>query len=171
MRTPCSNPSPDTGSSIALFCRIGGGIYTKAADVGADLSGKNEYGLEEDDKRNPAYIAGNVVDNANDIAGMGADLFGSFAEATCVTLVLVASSHDLQSSWMTLMYPVLVYFLGIVVEIVTCTLRNFIYRVHDGFGAVEKALKGILTLSTVLMSPVAVALRWWLWLPSYRSSR
>merc|ERR1712178_571420 len=81
------------GSSIALFGRVGGGIYTKAADVGADLSGKNDYGLEEDDYRNPACIADNVGDNVGDIAGMGADLFGSFAESTCAALVLAASSH------------------------------------------------------------------------------
>merc|ERR1740138_272378 len=76
------------GSSIALFGRVGGGIYTKAADVGADLSGKNEYGMEEDDPRNPACIADNVGDNVGDIAGMGADLFGSFAESTVAALVL-----------------------------------------------------------------------------------
>merc|ERR1719230_2084081 len=74
------------GSSIALFGRVGGGIYTKAADVGADLSGKNDYGLEEDDYRNPGCIADNVGDNVGDIAGMGADLFGSFAESSCAAL-------------------------------------------------------------------------------------
>jgi len=79
------------GSSIALFGRVGGGIYTKAADVGADLSGKNEWGLDEDDYRNPACIADNVGDNVGDIAGMGADLFGSFAESTCAALVLAAA--------------------------------------------------------------------------------
>ena len=118
--------------------------------MGADLSGTNEYGLEEDDERNPACIAGNARDNVGDIAGIGADLFGSFAEATCVALVPVASANDLQGSRKTLMYPVLILFLGIVVGIVMLTLRNVIHRVHDEFGAVEKAPKGILTISPYL---------------------
>ena len=81
-----------------IVARVGGGSYSKASDVGADLSGKNDYGLEEDDYRNPACIADNVGDNVGDIAGMGADLFGPFAEATCVALDLVASSPDLKHS-------------------------------------------------------------------------
>merc|ERR1719378_1598943 len=101
------------GSSIALFGRVGGGIYTKAADVGADLSGKNEFGMDEDDPRNPACIADNVGDNVGDIAGMGADLFGSFAESTCAALVLAASSPDLRHSWAGQMYPLLISSAGI----------------------------------------------------------
>merc|ERR1719191_1492215 len=87
------------GSSIALFGRVGGGIYTKAADVGADLSGKNDYGMDEDDYRNPACIADNVGDNVGDIAGMGADLFGSFAESSCAAMVLAAASPALAANW------------------------------------------------------------------------
>jgi len=145
------------GSSIALFGRVGGGIYTKAADVGADLSGKNDYGLEEDDYRNPACIADNVGDNVGDIAGMGADLFGSFAESTCAALVLAASSPDLKQSWCSLMYPVLISSTGIVVGLLTLLVQSAMYPVRE-MPDVEKALKGILVISTVLMTPVVVVL-------------
>jgi Na+/H+-translocating membrane pyrophosphatase len=76
------------GSTVALFCRVGGGIYTKAADVGADLVGKILKNIPEDSPENPATIADNVGDNVGDIAGMGSDLFGSFAESTCAALVI-----------------------------------------------------------------------------------
>lgn len=80
------------GSTVALFGRVGGGIYTKAADVGSDLAGKNVQGLPEDSPDNPGVIADNVGDNVGDIAGMGADLFGSLAESTCAALVVGATS-------------------------------------------------------------------------------
>jgi Na+/H+-translocating membrane pyrophosphatase len=83
------------GSTVALFGRVGGGIYTKAADVGSDLAGKVVQGLEEDDPSNPGVIADNVGDNVGDIAGMGSDLFGSLAESTCAALVVSATSSGL----------------------------------------------------------------------------
>mmetsp|Transcript_8149 Transcript_8149/g.17819 ORF Transcript_8149/g.17819 Transcript_8149/m.17819 type:complete len:720 (+) Transcript_8149:87-2246(+) len=148
------------GSSVALFGRVGGGIYTKAADVGADLSGKNDYGLEEDDYRNPACIADNVGDNVGDIAGMGADLFGSFAESTCAALVLAAAAPGLKDEWCSLMYPVLITSCGIVVGLITLIINPLFYPVKE-FPSVEKALKGILVISTVLMTPLVIALSKW----------
>merc|ERR1719387_2121119 len=145
------------GSSIALFGRVGGGIYTKAADVGADLSGKNEFGMDEDDPRNPACIADNVGDNVGDIAGMGADLFGSFAEATCAALVLASSSSALAASWTSVMYPLLISSVGIVVGVLTLLLSGCFYPVKQ-LPDVEKALKGVLVISTVLMTPAVIAL-------------
>merc|ERR1712050_686360 len=147
------------GSCIALFGRVGGGIYTKAADVGADLSGKNDWNLEEDDYRNPGCIADNVGDNVGDIAGMGADLFGSFAEATCAALVLAAAS-PLKSNWCSLMYPVMISSTGIVVGIMTLVLQKMMRPVKSMLD-VEPALKAILVISTVLMTPVVIALSYY----------
>merc|ERR1719361_2414219 len=116
------------GSCIGLFGRVGGGIYTKAADVGADLVGKVEQGMDEDDPRNPAWIADNVGDNVGDIAGMGADLFGSFAEASCATLVIAAqtgglSPHEssIYRNWGYVAFPLLISCSGIV----ACFLTSF----------------------------------------------
>merc|ERR1719199_1270475 len=151
------------GSSIALFGRVGGGIYTKAADVGADLAGKNDFDLPEDDYRNPGCIADNVGDNVGDIAGMGADLFGSFAESTCAALVLAAASPDLRKhGWSAIMYPVLISSTGIIVGIVTLLIEGTLYPVkNEDPQTVEKALKGILNISTGLMTPVVVGLSYY----------
>jgi K(+)-stimulated pyrophosphate-energized sodium pump len=135
------------GSSVALFGRVGGGIYTKAADVGADLVGKVEKGIPEDDPRNPATIADNVGDNVGDIAGMGADLFGSVAEATCAALVIGATATALSGDLNTLLYPVLISAVGIPVSLLT----SLFARVNKG-DSVEGVLKKQLWISTILMA-------------------
>ncbi len=106
--------------SIALFARVGGGIYTKAADVGADLVGKVEAGIPEDDPRNPATIADNVGDNVGDVAGMGADLFGSYVATVLATIVLGQEtvSHDKFGGFAPILLPMLIAGTGIIFSMI-----------------------------------------------------
>jgi len=147
------------GSTVALFGRVGGGIYTKAADVGADLAGKVEAGLREDDHRNPAVIADNVGDNVGDIAGMGADLFGSFAESATATMVISAQSPSLYSSWPAMSFPLVLSATGIVVCFFTSFVATHLIKVKRQQD-VEPSLKRQLLVSTFLMTPVAFVLAW-----------
>ena len=143
------------GSAMALFGRVGGGIYTKAADVGADLVGKVENDLNEDSPRNPATIADNVGDNVGDIAGMGSDLFGSFAESTCACLVLIASTPGLiipdgiNFDTNVLAYPLMISAAGIVGCFFTSVFGIHIYKVNS-FPRIQRALNIQLLLSTIL---------------------
>jgi len=128
--------------SIALFARVGGGIYTKAADVGADLVGKVEAGIPEDDPRNPATIADNVGDNVGDVAGMGADLFGSYVATVLATMVLGQEtvSSDNFGGYAPILLPMLIAGVGILFSIV----GTWFVRISDNAGIntanVQKAL-------------------------------
>ena len=139
-------------SSVAMFGRVGGGIYTKAADVGADLAGKVVRGLPEDDQRNPATIADLVGDNVGDVAGMGSDLFGSFAEATCAALVVSASSLELVADgWTALMFPLLVSSCGVLVCMACSFIATHIAPPRKERD-VERVLKTQLLATTFAMS-------------------
>jgi inorganic pyrophosphatase len=144
------------GSSIAMFGRVGGGIYTKAADVGADLAGKVVHGIPEDDPRNPATIADNVGDNVGDVAGMGSDLFGSFGEASCAALVVIAASckfgaDKADPTWHQLMYPLAISATGILVCLVISFVATHIRPVRKE-SDVETVLKWQLALTTLFIT-------------------
>jgi K(+)-stimulated pyrophosphate-energized sodium pump len=124
--------------SIALFARVGGGIYTKAADVGADLVGKVEAGIPEDDVRNPATIADNVGDNVGDVAGMGADLFGSYVATMLATMVLGREivSPDMFGGIAPILLPMVIAGLGLIFSIVGAAF----VRIKNETDSVQKAL-------------------------------
>lgn len=125
--------------SIALFARVGGGIYTKAADVGADLVGKVEAGIPEDDVRNPATIADNVGDNVGDVAGMGADLFGSYVATILATMVLgqeIDASGDGFGGLSPILLPMVIAGIGLVFSII----GTFFVRVSGENSSVQNAL-------------------------------
>ena len=142
------------GSSIALFARVSGGIFTKAADVGADLVGKVEQGIPEDDPRNPAVIADNVGDNVGDVAGMGADLFGSCAESTCAALVIgaVAFATNLEA----LLFPILISAVGIPISLLTMFTAQ-VKKEED----VAPALKRLLIVATGLSAVAMYFVSMW----------
>jgi len=124
--------------SIALFARVGGGIYTKAADVGADLVGKVEAGIPEDDVRNPATIADNVGDNVGDVAGMGADLFGSYVATILATMVLGQEIKviDAFNGFSPILLPMVICGLGILFSII----GTWFVRIKDDKSNVQNAL-------------------------------
>ena len=130
-------------SSIALFARVGGGIYTKAADVGADLVGKVEAGIPEDDPRNPATIADNVGDNVGDVAGMGADLFESFVGVMIGVMVLAAA----QNSESLVELPLTLAAAGIFVSII----GTFLVRTEEGGNPQTALNKGHFGASAMML--------------------
>jgi K(+)-stimulated pyrophosphate-energized sodium pump len=130
--------------SIALFARVGGGIYTKAADVGADLVGKVEAGIPEDDPRNPATIADNVGDNVGDVAGMGADLFGSYVATVLATMVLGREtlSSDSFNGMAPIILPMMIAGVGILLSIV----GTWFVRVNDSAGLSTSKVQNALNM-------------------------
>ena len=152
--------------SIALFARVGGGIYTKAADVGADLVGKVEAGIPEDDPRNPATIADNVGDNVGDVAGMGADLFGSYVATVLATIVLGQQTQVLDSDVLGGFSPVILPMLIAGVGILFSIAGTLFVRISDTAGintnTVQKALNMGNWGSMVLTAIAAAGLVYWL---------
>jgi len=153
--------------SIALFARVGGGIYTKAADVGADLVGKVEAGIPEDDPRNPATIADNVGDNVGDVAGMGADLFGSYVATVLASMVLgnyiikdMADAGVVNSAFDgmgPILLPVMIAGLGIIASII----GTFLIRIKDN-SAKEAQVQGALDRGNIVSIVITAIAGWFL---------
>jgi len=139
--------------SIALFARVGGGIYTKAADVGADLVGKVEAGIPEDDPRNPATIADNVGDNVGDVAGMGADLFGSYVATILATMVLgqeIDASKDNFGGLSPIILPMFIAGIGLLFSIV----GTWFVKIKNENDSVQKALN-LGNWSSIILTAIA----------------
>ena len=164
--------------SIALFARVGGGIYTKAADVGADLVGKVEAGIPEDDPRNPATIADNVGDNVGDVAGMGADLFGSYVATVLATIVLGREVTGLAGALLNdgygglspILLPMLIAAMGIIFSI----MGTFFVRISENTGLSTQKVQHALNMgnwgSIVLTAVASYFLVNWL-MPAHMSLR
>jgi K(+)-stimulated pyrophosphate-energized sodium pump len=156
--------------SIALFARVGGGIYTKAADVGADLVGKVEAGIPEDDVRNPATIADNVGDNVGDVAGMGADLFGSYVATMLATMVLGREivSPDKFGGIAPVLLPMVIAGLGLLFSIVGASF----VKIKNETDSVQKALN-MGNWASIILTAIATyfVVQWMLPAGSFHMSR
>ena len=151
-------------SSIALFARVGGGIYTKAADVGADLAGKVEAGIPEDDPRNAAVIADNVGDNVGDVAGMGADLFESYVGAIIATLALAGGAAFIGGTDVQGAPGVVLPFMIAAAGIVASILGTFVVRTSEkaSIGSLLWSLRRGVFTSSILVLGLSWLAIWWL---------
>ena len=155
-------------STQALFARVGGGIYTKAADVGADLVGKVEAGIPEDDPRNPATIADNVGDNVGDVAGMGSDLYESYCGSILATAALGASAFytggtDLQTK--AVLAPMIIAAVGVILSIIGIyTVRT---KENAGMSQLLKSLGFGTNLSSILIAAATFGVLWLLQIPNW----
>jgi K(+)-stimulated pyrophosphate-energized sodium pump len=141
-------------SYIALFARVGGGIYTKAADVGADLVGKVEAGIPEDDPRNPAVIADNVGDNVGDVAGMGADLFESYVEAIVAAMVIGLVFYTADPSTATIL-PLVIASIGIIASII----GTYFVRAKPGANIYRALDKGVYAAAILMIIGSFIAIK------------